>query len=421
MATRTTSRQHRILSNLPPVTAHDRRGLIRWTRKQYVALHESGLLEEGKYEFLNGAVAKKEKNEPHMIANGFLADWLKEVFGNRRVRVEGTSEVASTDRRRNLPEPDVAVTEKTSLEYYPNRPGERDMVLVCEVTVTTRTRDYDTKAALYARAEIPEYWILGRTQADFGRASRATGGYLYRCSNARRERYRVAPCRPGFIRAGGGFAAAYRGGNDMTETKTVNAFSPVCPHPVTQRPYYTREHILFLQKSRLLPQSGHELLDGEIVFKVKNRPHNISLKRVSRWLSRIFGEDYVQTQDPIDVSTPDRAYNAPEPDAAVFRQPVESYLEDPGAEETRLIIEVSDSTGSRDRGLKARLYARAGYAEYWVVDIVRRKLYVYREPAPEEYALQLIIGENATVAPLAAPDAFVRVGGLLPPTEVSPS
>jgi Uma2 family endonuclease len=43
--------------------------------------------------------------------------------------------------------------------------------------------------------------------------------------------------------------------------------------------------------------------------------------------------------------------------------------------------EVSDTTLSRDRTLKKRVYARARIAVYWIVNVVDRKVEVYTQPS----------------------------------------
>jgi Uma2 family endonuclease len=86
----------------------------------------------------------------------------------------------------------------------------------------------------------------------------------------------------------------------------------------------------------------------------------------------------------------------------------------PRGDESRLVVEVSDTTQGDDFGFKVGLYARAGVSEYWVLDLNRRLLTVIRNSdgaawqGREEYA------ETATVTPLSAPDNPVLVATLLP-------
>lgn len=81
----------------------------------------------------------------------------------------------------------------------------------------------------------------------------------------------------------------------------------------------------------------------------------------------------------------------------------------------------SDTTYDTDVTEKAELYATAGIADYWVVDVDDRKLHVFRDPAPlpaglgaTAYRTRLAFDDTGIVAPLAAPTATVKVTDLLP-------
>ena len=86
-----------------------------------------------------------------------------------------------------------------------------------------------------------------------------------------------------------------------------------------------------------------------------------------------------------------------------------------------LVVEVAQSGLRLTRGRKAAVYARARITDYWIVNLVDRVLEVHREPArpgPARpawgYVAIEMLGANASITPLAAPDALVRVADLLP-------
>jgi Uma2 family endonuclease len=85
-----------------------------------------------------------------------------------------------------------------------------------------------------------------------------------------------------------------------------------------------------------------------------------------------------------------------------------------------LIVEVADSSLAFDRGRKASLYARAGIADYWLLNLVDGDLTVYRRPARTatpagwRYRSVTVHRPPATVSPLAAPGARIRIADLLP-------
>ena len=81
-----------------------------------------------------------------------------------------------------------------------------------------------------------------------------------------------------------------------------------------------------------------------------------------------------------------------------------------------VIVEVSDSSLALDRTEKASLYARAGIADYWILNLVERVLEVHREPtigstAPYGWRYRLIhrVAAGDVVSPLAAPRARIPV------------
>ena len=188
---------------------------------------------------------------------------------------------------------------------------------------------------------------------------------------------------------------------------------PADPHRIR----WTRADCARLIRSGILDGEQYELIEGDIVRKVKNRPHVVSLMLLLDWLRSVFDARCVQSENPIDVVAEDNRHNAPEPDAAVLARRAADYTNaPPGPSDLRLVVEVADTTLRRDTTTKARLYARAGIADYWVVDVAGRRLFVHRAPAEGRYAEVASYAEDETAAPLAAPSANVRVGDLLPPS-----
>jgi len=84
-------------------------------------------------------------------------------------------------------------------------------------------------------------------------------------------------------------------------------------------------------------------------------------------------------------------------------------------------VEVSATTLDYDLTTEAELYATAGIAEYWVLDVEGRALHVFREPEPlptglgaTAYRVRTTHAPSASVTSLAAPGAAVPVTDLLP-------
>ena len=167
-------------------------------------------------------------------------------------------------------------------------------------------------------------------------------------------------------------------------------------------------------------EERYEFIEG-IIYQpmTKHSPHIITLLLVYQWLVRVFGLDFVQKEDPIAFPGAAGKINEPEPNTAVLSRKTTSFLSGrPGPEDITLIVEVADSTLWFDRNTKARVYARAGVAEYWVMDVNRRQIYRHRKPGRNGYREIVTFGENETIA---APERTetVRIGELFAPTSVT--
>ena len=81
-----------------------------------------------------------------------------------------------------------------------------------------------------------------------------------------------------------------------------------------------------------------------------------------------------------------------------------------------LVVEVADDSLSRDKGIKLPLYARAGIAQSWIVDVQARVIETYCDPQGETYATSRIVGETETLEVELAGKRIgqLAVGSLLP-------
>ena len=165
------------------------------------------------------------------------------------------------------------------------------------------------------------------------------------------------------------------------------------------------------------PEERLELIAGEIIPKTtQNSAHATALRLMEKALSRVFMAGYdVRSQLPLILDN-----DKPEPDVAIVRGETRDFAQ---AHPTSavLLVEISDTTLAFDQTIKAALYARAGIAEYWIVNLPDRILEVHRQPAPMSaqplghgYRSLTRHTEDETVAPLAAAQAAIRVADLLP-------
>jgi len=161
-----------------------------------------------------------------------------------------------------------------------------------------------------------------------------------------------------------------------------------------------------------------ELLEGKIIWmSAKGTAHRSAVGRTDYLLkNRLGNRAWVSIQDPIQLNQ----RSEPEPDVAVVQiDPLDYADHHPTPSEVYLIIEVADSSLKFDCETKAKAYAQAGIADYWVLDVVDRQLYVFREPNEEGYQSKVILGEDARISPLQFADLQIVVLEMLPPIIVS--
>jgi Uma2 family endonuclease len=128
-----------------------------WTRQEYERMIDAGILVEGeKAELIAGEiVVKPMQKSPHATGVGKGQDALTNTLpAGFLVRVQLPLALDPDSE----PEPDLAVMAGTRDDYADEHP--HSAILVIEVADSTLWFDRTQKAAIYARAQIPDYWIL---------------------------------------------------------------------------------------------------------------------------------------------------------------------------------------------------------------------------------------------------------------------
>ena len=153
-----------------------------------------------------------------------------------------------------------------------------------------------------------------------------------------------------------------------------------------------------------------ELIDGLLVNKPNAGPeHARPIRRLTRLLVLAFQDS---TDVEVDVQNPFAAgdHYQPLPDLAVIPRhddrlglPSEAYL----------MIEVSRSRLRFDRIVKARLYARIGVPEYWIVNVVDSVVEVHRDPTPDGYRVIETHRAGDTITLVSFPAVSVAVADVL--------
>ena len=106
--------------------------------------------------------------------------------------------------------------------------------------------------------------------------------------------------------------------------------------------------------------------------------------------------------------------SAPEPDL-LWLAPKDYFQGHPEPEDVLLVVEVAESSLAEDTGEKARLYAEAGIADYWVVNLAADSVEVFRDPQAGGYGSRQTRRGDDEIRPLAFPKVVLRPSVLFRP------
>jgi Uma2 family endonuclease len=166
------------------------------------------------------------------------------------------------------------------------------------------------------------------------------------------------------------------------------------------------------------PGDPVELVGGRLIAsEPQGSLHAVAVGVASEVLRSSLGSGWVVREEKPVALDED---SEPEPDLAVVAGTQRDYA---AGHPTRpvLVVEVAETSLAWDRAEKGSLYARAGIADYWIVNLVDRVIEVYRAPvrdpsAPHgwRYGWTATFAPLAIVSPLGVPGALVPVAALLP-------
>ena len=197
-------------------------------------------------------------------------------------------------------------------------------------------------------------------------------------------------------------------------TPTVAKLDPLDAEQFRHR--FTPEDYDLISEAGVLDRLRTRLVDGHILaMPAVKVPHAVSQSAVNDELRGIFAAKSYWVRDALPIIVPGEQ---PEPDCSVVAGTRRSWQArpHPAAIDVLLAVEVADSTLRLDRWTMAGMYAFAGIADYWIVNLIDRVLEVHRNPVPDaawpfghRYADVRVLDANASVSPLAMPNTTVKV------------
>jgi Uma2 family endonuclease len=133
----------------------------RFTTSEVEQMLDGGLFAGQRFELIDGdLIDKMGQKPPHATAIGLCMAVISKIFGIELVRVQLPMEAGPADCERSVPEPDLAVLVVDKPDFRRRHPNGGELSLVIEVADTTFRSDSATKRDIYARAGVPEYWVL---------------------------------------------------------------------------------------------------------------------------------------------------------------------------------------------------------------------------------------------------------------------
>lgn len=151
---------------------------------------------------------------------------------------------------------------------------------------------------------------------------------------------------------------------------------------------FTRSDAAALVRMGIVPEDAStELLHGVLLHTDRSKlgedplsvgeNHAICVEALSDLRTKINTADrHVRSQQPLVCGDS----HEPQPDFMVLRGTLKSYTEQPVAADAFCVIEVADSSYERDTGDKLLGYARAGIAQYIIINLRNRTAEVYTNP-----------------------------------------
>jgi Uma2 family endonuclease len=176
---------------------------------------------------------------------------------------------------------------------------------------------------------------------------------------------------------------------------------------------FSRHDLARMAEAGILTKADRvELIDGELVAMTPIGPlHGSKTDRLTAFFtSALTGQCICRVQGAVALGPAAEVY----PDIALLANNPDFYASaHPQPADVLLIIEIADTSAAKDRGVKLREYARAGIREYWVVDLEKRCVAVFREAAGDAFAVSSEHVAGEFLSPLAFPDCRLDLKWLL--------
>ena len=132
--------------------------LRRFSVDEYHRMADAGILrEDDRVELIYGVIREMSPtNRPHVIATSLTRQLFADGLAGRASVYEQSP--LHLEALASEPEPDVAIYSNPDVNAFGT--AATKPLLAIEVADTSLSFDLTTKAVLYAKGQVPEYWVL---------------------------------------------------------------------------------------------------------------------------------------------------------------------------------------------------------------------------------------------------------------------
>jgi len=164
----------------------------------------------------------------------------------------------------------------------------------------------------------------------------------------------------------------------MTDSHEVEEIEPA-GSVNSSKPITIEEYHRGLGQGEYGPPGSVELLEGRVVAKARQSlRHDGAVEKIRDVLAKVVPSGW-HLRVAQAILTPG---SLPEPDVAIVADALDRHTSrPPRGEEIALVVEAADASLALDRRLKGRVYARAGIANYWILNLIDSQLEVYSNPS----------------------------------------
>jgi Uma2 family endonuclease len=136
------------------------KNLKSWTVQDYHRMSELGILDPNeRTELIDGQITLMvAKGNPHILTVRLLTRTMETSLSDRPILVSIQEPIQLNNS--SEPEPDLAIVKGDMFDYADRHPQPTEIHLIIEVADSTLKYDCQVKDKHYAKANIPDYWVV---------------------------------------------------------------------------------------------------------------------------------------------------------------------------------------------------------------------------------------------------------------------